>query len=75
MGLRGLNAYASNYEHIGQRFRLLHGDLFNSLDITHPVMKGIDDLNVLDVRNSVPAIVETFHIVPEALIILLLDGL
>jgi hypothetical protein len=38
-------------------------------------MKGVDDLNVLDIRNSVLSITETFHIVPETLIMLLSDGL
>jgi hypothetical protein len=38
-------------------------------------MKGIDDLDVLDIRDSIPGIVEMFHIVPEAFIILLPDGL
>jgi hypothetical protein len=38
-------------------------------------MEGIDDLDVLDVWDSVPCIVEIFHIIPESLIMLLLDGL
>jgi hypothetical protein len=29
----------------------------------------------MDVRDNIPSIVEMFHIVPEALIMLLLDGL
>jgi hypothetical protein len=40
-----------------------------------PVAKGIDDLNVLDVRDNVPDIAEMFHVVPENLIFLLPDGL
>jgi hypothetical protein len=38
-------------------------------------VESIDDLNVLDVRDSVPSNTEMFYVVPEALIILLLDGL
>jgi hypothetical protein len=37
-------------------------------------MKGIDDLDVLDVRDSVPGIAEMFHVVPEAFIMFLPDG-
>jgi hypothetical protein len=52
-----------------------HGDLLNGLDVTHPVVKGIDDPNVLVVWDSVLGVAETFHIVPKALIMLLLDCL
>jgi hypothetical protein len=38
-------------------------------------VESIDDLNVLDVRDSVPSNTKMFYVVPEALIILLLDGL
>jgi hypothetical protein len=38
-------------------------------------MKSIDDLDVLDVRDSISVVAEMFHVVPEALIMLLLDGL
>jgi hypothetical protein len=38
-------------------------------------VKDIDDLNVLNVRDSIPGIIEMFYVVPEAFIILLLDGL
>jgi hypothetical protein len=38
-------------------------------------LEGIDDLDVLDIRDDVPRIVEMFHVVSEALIMLLLDGL
>jgi hypothetical protein len=37
--------------------------------------EGIDDLDVLDVQDSVLSIAEMFHIIPEAVIMLLLDGL
>jgi hypothetical protein len=38
-------------------------------------MENIDDLNVLDVWDGIPNIAETFHIVSEALVMLLLDSL
>jgi hypothetical protein len=38
-------------------------------------MKGIDDLNILDVRDSVLGIAKMFYVVPGALIMLPLDGL
>jgi hypothetical protein len=38
-------------------------------------MEGIDNLDVLDVWDSVPGIAEMFHIITEALIRLLLDSL
>jgi hypothetical protein len=75
LDLGSLNAYVNNYKQIGHHFGLLHGDLLHSLDVTDSVTEGIDNLNVLDVRDSIPGLTETFHIVPEALIMLLLDGL
>jgi hypothetical protein len=47
----------------------------SSLVVTDPVMETIDDLGFLDIRDSVPVITETFHVVPEDLIMLLLDCL
>jgi hypothetical protein len=38
-------------------------------------MESINDLDVLDVWDGVPSVVEMFHVVPEALIMLLVDGL
>jgi hypothetical protein len=38
-------------------------------------MEGIDDLDVLDIRDSIPGIAKMFYVVSEALIMLLLDGL
>jgi hypothetical protein len=54
---------------------LLHDELLHSLHIADPVMEDIDDLNVLDVWDSIPGIVEIFHVVSEAFIMLLSDGL
>jgi hypothetical protein len=49
------------------------------LQLTHPlcptVTEGIDDLDILDIRNSIPSIAEMFHVVLETLIMLLSDGL
>jgi hypothetical protein len=73
--LRGLNAYVNDCKQIGHCLGLLHCDLLNSLDVTHPIMKDIDDFDVLDVRDNIPGIAETFHVISEASIMLLLDGL
>jgi hypothetical protein len=73
--LRSLDAHVSDHEQIGHRFRLLHGYLLHSLDVANPIMKGVDDFNVLDVWDSVSGIAKMFYVVPEALIKLLLDGL
>jgi hypothetical protein len=75
LSLRGLNAYIDNCEQISHRFGLLHGDLLNIFDIAHPVTKGIDDLDVLDVWESILGVAKIFHVVSEALIMLLVDGL
>jgi hypothetical protein len=74
-GLGSLNAYTSGCKKIGHHFGLLHGDLLNSLDTIHPITKSIDNLNVLDVRDSLPGIAKIFHVVLKTLIMLLLDGL
>jgi hypothetical protein len=75
LGFRSLNAYLSDCEQIGHYSGLLHGNLLHSLDVANSVAEGYDDLNVLDIRDGVPGITEIFHIVPETLIMLLLDGL
>jgi hypothetical protein len=38
-------------------------------------VEGIDDLDVLDVRDSIPGIAEIFYVIPETFIMLLPDGL
>jgi hypothetical protein len=75
LGFISLNAHVSDCKQIGHRSRLLHGDLLHSLDLADSVTESIDDLNVLDIRDGVAGIVEMLHVVPEALIMLLLDGL
>jgi hypothetical protein len=74
-GLRSLNAYVSNCKQIGHRSGLLHGDLLHNLGVTDSVTESIDDLDILDVWDVIPSVAEMFHVVPEALIVLLLDGL
>jgi hypothetical protein len=83
-GLGSLYAYICNCEQISMAMPLcihlqlradLHGDLLHSLDITDPVAESIDDLNVLDVRDSIPSIAEVLYVVLETLIVLLLDNL
>jgi hypothetical protein len=75
LGFGSLNAHVCNCEQIGHHLGLLHGYLLHSLDVADPITKGIDDLNVLDVWDSVPSIAKTFHAILEAFIVLLLDGL
>jgi hypothetical protein len=74
-GFRSLNAYVSDCEQIDHRSRLLHVDVLHSLDVADSVVEGIDDLDVLDIRDDILGVVEIFHVVPETVIMLLLDGL
>jgi hypothetical protein len=74
-GFRGLYAHIDDCEQIGHRFGLLNGDFLHSPNVTDPIAEGIDDLDVLDVWDNVPGIVEMFHVVLETLIMLLPDGL
>jgi hypothetical protein len=74
--LRGpLAAYASDYTQMDHHSELLHGDLLHSFDVTDSIKESIDDLDVLDVQDDVPGIAKMFYVTPEALIMLLLDGL
>jgi hypothetical protein len=75
LGFESLNACVNDREQIDYRLGLLHGNLLHSFDIADSVVEGVDDLDVLDIRESVPGVTEMFHIVPEALIILLPDSL
>jgi hypothetical protein len=38
-------------------------------------VEGVKDLDVLDIRDSVPGVAEIFHVVPVALTMLLPDSL
>jgi hypothetical protein len=75
LGFGGLYAYIGDCEQIDYRLGLLFGDLLHSLDITDPVVEGIDDLDILDVRDNVPGMAKMFHVVLETFIMLLPDGL
>jgi hypothetical protein len=75
LGFESLDACVNHHEQIGHNFGLLHGDLLHDLDVADSVTEGIDDLDVLDVRDSIPSVAEIFHVVLEALIMLLSDGL
>jgi hypothetical protein len=68
-------AYISDCEQISHYFGLLHGYLFHSLDIADAITEGVDDLDVLDVRDGIPGIAKTLDVIVETLIMLLLDGL
>jgi hypothetical protein len=74
-GLRMPLCINQRCEQIGHRLELFHGDLLHRLDITDPVAEGINDLDVLDVRDSIPSIAKIFYIVSETSIMLLSDGL
>jgi hypothetical protein len=74
-GLVGLDALICYCQQISHGFCLLVGDLLYSHDVCDPIMEGIDDLNVFDVKNSIPGIAKTFQVISKAFIILLLDGL
>jgi hypothetical protein len=74
-GLGCLDACVLNCEQIDHHLGFLHGDLLHGLDVADSIAEGVDDLDVMDVRDSVPGVAEMFHIVPEALIMLLPDGL
>jgi hypothetical protein len=70
-----LYAYISDREQISHHFRILHGYLFHSFNIVDAITEGINDLDVLDVRDVISGIAETLGIITETLIMLLLDGL
>jgi hypothetical protein len=72
---RSLNACVSYCEQISHRLGLLHGDLPHGLDVADSIAEGVDDLEVIDVWDSVSGVAEMFHVVPKALIMLLSDGL
>jgi hypothetical protein len=74
-GFGSLYAYIGDREQISHRFGLLHGYLFHSFNIDDVITEGVNNLDVLDVRDTVFGIAETLDIVTETLIMLLLDGL
>jgi hypothetical protein len=70
-----LDAYVRDCEQMGHRLRLLYGDLLRSLNVADSITKSVDDLDVLYIQDSIPDVAETFHVVPDALIMLLPDGI
>jgi hypothetical protein len=74
-GFRSFDAYIGNREQISHRFGLLHCYLFHSFEIADAITEGVNNLDVLDVRDAVSSIAETLDIITETLIMLLLDGL
>jgi hypothetical protein len=74
-GLGCLDACVHDCKKICHRLGFLHCDRLHGLDVAYSVMEGVDDLNVLNVQDSVPTIAETFHVVLEAFIMLLPDDL
>ncbi len=55
-GLGCLNAGVHDYEQIDHYLGFLHCDLFHGLDVANSVAEGVDDLDVLDVWDSVLAL-------------------
>jgi hypothetical protein len=74
-GFRRFYANIGNREQIGHRFRLLHRYLFHGFEIADAISEGINNLNVLDVRDVISGIAEMFDIITKTLVMLLLDGL
>jgi hypothetical protein len=74
-GFRSFYAYIGHREQISHRFGLLHGYLFHDFDIADAITEGVNDLDVLDVRDAVSGIAKTLDIIAETLIMLVLDGL
>jgi hypothetical protein len=72
---RSLDACVRDCEQISHHLELLHGDILHSLDVADSVAEDVDDLDVLNIRDSIPGVAETFYVVLEALITLLHDGL
>jgi hypothetical protein len=75
LGLESLYTYVGDCEQIGHHLWLLHDNLLHSLGVADLVMEGIEDLDVLDIQDSIPGIVEAFHVLLETFIMLLPDGL
>jgi hypothetical protein len=74
-GFGSFYAYIGNREQIGHRFELLHCYLFHSFEIADVITEGVNNLDVLDVRDAISGIAEMLDIITETLIMLLLDGL
>jgi hypothetical protein len=70
-----LYAYIGDHEQISHHFGLLHGYLFHSFDIVDAITEGVNDLDVLDMRDSISGIAKILDIIMETLIMFLLDGI
>jgi hypothetical protein len=55
-GFRCFYAYIGNHEQIGHRFGLLRRYLFHGFEIADAISEGVNNLNVLDVRDVVSGI-------------------
>jgi hypothetical protein len=75
LGFKSFYAYIGNREQIDHRFGLLHRYLFHVFEIADAISEGVNNLDALDVRDVISGIAETFDIITETLIVLLLDGL
>jgi hypothetical protein len=56
-------------------FGLLHRYLFHRFEIVDAITEGVNNLDVLDVRDAISGIAKTLDVITETLIMLLLDGL
>jgi hypothetical protein len=74
-GFGSFYAYIGNGEQIGYRFRLLYRYLLHDFEIIDAISEGVNNFDVLDIRDAISGIVETLDIITETLIMLLLDGL
>jgi hypothetical protein len=54
---------------------LVHGDLLDNLNSADHITEGVDDFDVLDVRDSVPGVAEMFYVLLNTFIWLLPDGI
>jgi hypothetical protein len=75
LGFGSFYAYIGNGEQIGYRFRLLYRYLLHDFEIIDAILEGVNNFDVLDVRDAISGIVETLDIITYTLIVLLLDGL
>jgi hypothetical protein len=74
-GFESFYAYIGNREQISHRFGLLHRYLFHGFEIADTISEGVNNLDVLDVRDTVSGIAKMLDIITETLVMLLLDGL
>jgi hypothetical protein len=74
-GFGSFYANIGNREQIGRHFGLLHRYLFHGFEIADAISEGINNLDVLNVRDVISGIAEKFNIITETLVMLLLDGI